>query len=257
MSVGSSQLVFYASSGMPINDTYRSGGDINSGIRVIFNDLDSSTTITTYSTDRRDINTLTVSGWNNSHSVIGESITVSGTGHFTGSSTFSGILCAKLSHTTGVGSVVISGTSQNRVGIIPVNESGFQRPFYLATASSSSSTTRYEKVFLKNNNKSDTLTYAKVLATGVGLGSIITSYGLENGKSVDPSGVGVEQSVANRLTAPSYVSSYGSGVSGVWPSGTGNLEPTAYQGVWLKLSLAQNQLVDSARYNLRGSGYTS
>ena len=59
----------------------------------MFNDLDASTTITTYSSDIRDINTLTVSGWNNSHTVIGESITVSGTGHFTGSSTFSGIFC--------------------------------------------------------------------------------------------------------------------------------------------------------------------
>jgi len=96
-----------------------------------------------------------------------------------------------------------------------------------------------------------------VLATGIGLGSILINYALENGKSVNPSGIGVEESVANRLTAPSNVGGYGSGVSGVWPSGTGNLEPTAYQGIWLRLTLDQDQLVNSARYNLRGSGYTS
>ena len=75
MAIGSSQLVFYASSGMPINDTYRSGGDINSGIRVLFTDLDDSTTITTYSSDRRDQNTVLVSGWNNSQNVVAVSYT--------------------------------------------------------------------------------------------------------------------------------------------------------------------------------------
>ena len=134
MAIGSSQLVFYASSGMTINDTYRSGGDINSGIRVLFTDLDDSTTITTYSSDRRDQNTVLVSGWNNSQNVVGESIEVDGTGRTVGSTTFSGILCAKLEHATGTGTITISGTNENVVGRIPIRETGFQRPFYLASS---------------------------------------------------------------------------------------------------------------------------
>ena len=118
MAVINNNLVFYASSGMPINDTYRSGGEINSGIRVMFTDLDDSTTITTYSNDIRDQNTVLISGWNNSQAVIGESIDVDGTGHTTGSSTFSGILCAKLEHATGTGTITISGTNENIVGRI-------------------------------------------------------------------------------------------------------------------------------------------
>jgi len=253
MGVGSAQIVFYASSGMPINDTYRSGGDINSGIRVLFNDLNDSTTITTYSSDRRDQNTLIVSGWNNAQSVITESIAIDGTGRTVGSTTFSGLLCAKLSHATGTGTIVVSGTDQNTVGRIPIRESGFQRPFYLAEAGGGK--TLYEKIYMKNNNSFSTLFTASVVATGRNLVDIIT-WGLEDGKSVFPSGDGVEESVANRVTAPSNVSSYGSGVSGVWPSGTGNLEPTAYQGIWLKATLASAQVIDGS-YFLQGSGYTS
>jgi len=253
MAVGSSQIVFYASSGMPINDTYRSGGDINSGIRVLFNDLNDSTTITTYSLDPRDQNTLIISGWNNSQAVVSESIDVDGTGRTAGSTTFSGILCAKLEHATGTGTIVVSGTNENILSTIPIRETGFQRPFYLAVAGGGK--TLYEKIYMKNNNSSSTLSTASVVATGRNLVDII-SWGLEDGKSVFPSGDGVEESVANRLTAPSNVSSYGSGVSGVWPSGTGNLEPTAYQGIWLKATLASAQVIDGI-YSLRGSGYTS
>ena len=255
MPIASSQLVFYASSGMPINDTYRSGGDINSGIRIMFNDLDASTTITTYSSDIRDINTLTVSGWNNSHTVIGESITVSGTGHFTGSSTFSGILGAKLSHATGLGNITVSGTSQNNIGTVYVNESGFQRSFYLAEAGGSPKTF-YEKVFIKNNSQSTELSLAYVRSTGTGLMNTKIIYGLENGKALAPSGAGVEESVANRLTAPSNVSSYGSGVSGVWPSRAGSLLPTDYQGIWLKYSLDADEIAYGPYY-IDISGFSS
>ena len=255
MAVINNNLVFYASSGMPINDTYRSGGDINSGIRVLFTDLDDSTTITTYSSDRRDQNTVLVSGWNNSQNVVGESIDVDGTGRTVGSVTFSGILCAKLEHATGTGTITISGTNENVVGRIPIRETGFQRPFYLASSAGGATKTLYEKIYLKNNNTSSTLLSAKIVATGRNLVDVIT-IGLEDGKALGLSGVGVEQSVANRTTAPSEVSSYGSGITGVWPSGTGKLLPTDYQGVWLKAVLPANSIFDSY-YTLSGSGYSS
>ena len=96
---------------------------------------------------------------------------------------------------------------------------------------------------------------AKIVATGRNLVDVIT-IGLEDGKALGLSGVGVEQSVANRTTAPSEVSSYGSGITGVWPSGTGKLLPTDYQGVWLKAVLPANSIFDSY-YTLSGSGYSS
>ena len=62
MAVDAGQLIIYASSGMPENDSTVTGGDINSGIRLQFDDLDASTTVTAYSSSRIDRNTLTVYG---------------------------------------------------------------------------------------------------------------------------------------------------------------------------------------------------
>ena len=259
MSVSAGQLIFYASSGMPEDDSTVTGGDINSGIRLQFDDLEASTTIVAYSTSNVDINTLTVYGRNNAGSIVNEAITVSGTGlSLGGSTTFSGIFKATLSHATGFGLITVSGSSQNVVAKIPINESGFRLPFYAATSAAGSSKTFYEKVFVKNRSGSSTLNTANVIQIAdTGVSSKIT-FGLENGKSCPGpfllSGVGPTGLVANRLTVPSHVDSFGSGTSGVWPSGTGNLEPTAYQGVWLKLSLDAGEGKLDSFYEINASG---
>ena len=259
MAVDAGQLIIYASSGMPEDDSAVTGGDINSGIRLQFDDLDASTTVTAYSSSRIDRNTLTVYGRNNAGSIVNEDITVSGTGlSLAGSTTFSGIFKASLSHSTGVGVVTVSGTSQNIVATIPINESGFRLPFYAATADAGSSKTFYEKVFVKNRSGASTLNAANVIqVSDTGVSSKIT-FGLENGKACPGpfllSGVGPTGLVANRLTVPSHVDSFGSGTSGVWPSGTGNLEPTAYQGIWLKLSLDAGEGKIDSFYEIDASG---
>ena len=259
MSVSAGQLIFYASSGMPEDDSTVTGGDINSGIRLQFDDLEASTTIVAYSTSNVDINTLTVYGRNNAGSIVNEAITVSGTGlSLGGSTTFSGIFKATLSHATGFGLITVSGSSQNVVAKIPINESGFRLPFYAATSAAGSSKTFFEKVFVKNRSGSSTLNTANVIQIAdTGVSSKIT-FGLENGKSCPGpfllSGVGPTGLVANRLTVPSHVDSFGSGTSGVWPSGTGNLEPTAYQGVWLKLSLDAGEGKLDSFYEINASG---
>ena len=259
MSVSAGQLIFYASSGMPEDDSTVTGGDINSGIRLQFDDLEASTTIVAYSTSNVDINTLTVYGRNNAGSIVNEAITVSGTGlSLGGSTTFSGIFKATLSHATGFGLITVSGSSQNVVAKIPINESGFRLPFYAATSAAGSSKTFYEKVFVKNRSGSSTLNTANVIQIAdTGVSSKIT-FGLENGKACPGpfllSGVGPTGLVANRLTVPSHVDSFGSGTSGVWPSGTGNLEPTAYQGVWLKLSLDAGEGKLDSFYEINASG---
>ena len=212
-----------------------------------------------YSTSNVDINTLTVYGRNNAGSIVNEAITVSGTGlSLGGSTTFSGIFNAPLSHATGFGLITVSGSSQNVVAKIPINESGFRLPFYAATSAAGSSKTFYEKVFVKNRSGSSTLNTANVIQIAdTGVSSKIT-FGLENGKSCPGpfllSGVGPTGLVANRLTVPSHVDSFGSGTSGVWPSGTGNLEPTAYQGIWLKLSLDAGEGKLDSFYEINASG---
>ena len=257
MGVADGQVVIYAASGMPEDDSSITGGDINSGIRLKFTDLMAPATIVAYSSSRADLNTLTVYGKNTGGSIVNEEIEVSGTGlSIAGSTSFSGILKATLSHVTGVGTITVSGSSENIITTIPINESGFRSPFYGAQAAVGAKTL-YEKVFVKNNSGSSSITPAAMVAfSGGGVASSKIVYGLENGKSVDPSGAGVEESVANRTIAPSNVGVYSSGTSGVWPSGTGNLEPTAYQGIWLKLSLDAGGGPFSAPYSIECSGMT-
>ena len=61
--------------------------------------------------------------------------------------------------------------------------------------------------------------------------------------------------MANRLTVPSsYIDHFGSGTSGIWPSGSGNLGPTSYQGVWLKLSLDAGAGALNSFYQIEQSG---
>ena len=77
---------------------------------------------------------------------------------------------------TGTGTVVVSGTNENILSTIPIRETGFQRPFYLAVAGGGK--TLYEKIYMKNNNSSSTLSAASVVATGRNLVDII-SWGLD------------------------------------------------------------------------------
>lgn len=254
MAVGTRHIVFYGASGVSNDNTGRIGGEIDSGIRIAFTNITSNTTVTTWSTDKRDRNTLKVYGWNSSSAGATETIEVSGTGRFVGSTTWSGILgAAVIEHATGVGTVIVSGTSQRIIGRIPIHESGFRAPFWGVSGVTASSTDYYEKIFVKNNNNVSTLQDATLIQPVGGLSTLMT-YGLEDGKSVDPSGAGTEESVATRLVAPLNVSSYGSGSSGVWPSGTGNLEPTAYQGVWLKLTLPALYTTTTGVYSIACSG---
>ena len=84
--------IFYASQNMPEDDSSASGGDINSGIRIAMETLDTPTTITAYSASNSDINTVSVYGRNTAGVTINETINVSGTGTSDpGSTTFSGI----------------------------------------------------------------------------------------------------------------------------------------------------------------------
>ena len=252
--------IFYASQNMPEDDSSASGGDINSGIRIAMETLDTPTTITAYSASNSDINTVSVYGRNTAGVTINETINVSGTGTSDpGSTTFSGIFKATLAHATGYANITVSGTSQNVVGTIPIYESGFRAPFYKATASAGSSKDFYEKIFIKNVNASTTIYDSKIVQIAdTGLSSQIT-FAIEEGRSSPTpfahSGIGVTGEVANRLTVPSsYIDHFGSGTSGIWPSGSGNLGPTSYQGVWLKLSLDAGAGALNSFYQIEQSG---
>ena len=250
MAVVASNLVMYSAANMPQDDSTTSGGAIDSGVRVTFTDPSSAAQLIIFSSSASDTSqTLALTGSNAAGSVISESMSLNGTSNVTSSNTFGRVLTAYLS-ATGVGDVTVSGNGINKVAEIPIGETGFLRPFYDATASLSTTKTLYEKIFVKNNNTSSTLNSATLIpVAATGLASNIT-YGIENGKASP-------QSVTDRTTVPTGVDSFGSGSSGVYPNGTGELTPHDYQGVWLKLSLAASESSANSFYEIQVSGTTT
>ncbi len=250
MAVISDNLVLYASANMPQNDSNTSGGSINSGVRVTFSDPSPAAQVIVFSSSASDTSqTLALVGRNPAGSIVTESLSLDGTTNVTSSNTFERLLTADLS-AGAVGVITVSGNGVNKIADIPIGESGFLRPFYDATSSASSSKTLYEKIFVKNNNTSSTLDGATLIpVAATGLASQIT-YGMENGK-------GSPQSVSDRTTAPTGVDTFGSGASGVYPNGTGNLVAHDYQGFWLKLSLEANESAINSFYDIQVSGTTS
>ncbi len=62
------------------------------------------------------------------------------------------------------------------------------------------------------------------------------------------------ESIANRLTLPTGVPAYGSGLSGV-PGA--NINPSSYQGLWLKLSLVAGEAAVYSFYEIQVQGGTT
>lgn len=244
MSVVASDIVVYAAQNMPSNDLTTAGGDINSGIRVVFTDIESNSIIYAYSSDNSDSGTLTVTGRDAAGIIVSENIGLSGTTTVSGSQVFERVLASTLD-TQAIGTIGVSGATF--VGSVYPTESGFQRAFYDATANSTggSDKTLYEKVFVKNNNDTLALQAATITEVSTGLYSII-SFGLE--KSLN-----YTESVANRTIAPTGVTTYGSGASGV---ATSNLTPLDAQGVWLKMELVAGTSSTNSFYRLQVEGTT-
>lgn len=252
MSVVASDIVVYGTQNMPQDDLSTAGGAINSGIRVVFDDIQLNSIIYSSSSSASDSGNLSVTGRDAAGILISESIGLSGTSTVSGSQVFERIIACSVD-TVAVGDISVSGgipsgvPTKTSIGTIYSNESGFQRIFYDATANSlgGSDKTLYEKVFVKNNNSTTALQAATITEVSNGLYNIIT-FGLEKSLNYD-------ESVANRLNAPTGVTSYGDGASGVAGS---NLTALDAQGVWVKLFLANGSSSQNSFYRLQVEGTT-
>ena len=246
MSVSGADLVIYNSLDNPLSDTTTAGGDINSYMRATFDDPTSAATMTFVSTSALDTQNISVTGRDTAGDIKSETLGLSGTTTITSSHTYGRILVCGLSSGC-AGVVTVSGSSVNKLTDIPAAESGFRRPFYDATATTSASKTLYEKVFIKNNNSASTLNNATLIEVSSGLYSSI-EFGLENDKKS-------LQTVSNRTTAPTGIGGgFGSSSSGLVGS---NLTAGDYQGVWLKLSLSAGEAATNSYYQVQVSGTTA
>jgi hypothetical protein len=249
MSVSGADLVVYMSNNKPTSDSTLAGGDINSYIRATFDDPSSTVVINFSSTSALDIQNVSVTGRNAGGSITSETIALNGTSTVATSNTYERILTCVLS-SGAAGIVTASGNGVNKLTDIPATESGFCRPFYDATASSSVSKTLYDKVFVKNNNGTSTLNNATLIEVSSGLYTKI-DFGLEDIQNSS-------QTVANRTTAPTGLGG-GDLLYGVGPSGMVGDELVAgnYQGVWLELSLSAGEAATNSYYQVQVSGTTA
>ena len=246
MAVSGADLVIYMTNNKPTSDSSIAGGNINSYIRATFDDPSSTVAVNFSSTSALDVQDVSVTGRNAGGSITSETIGLSGTTTVATSNTYERILTCVLS-SGAAGVVTASGDGVNKLTDIPATESGFCRPFYDATASSSTSKTLYDKVFVKNNNSTSTLNNATLIEVSSGLYSSI-EFGLEKDKKS-------AQTISNRTSVPTGID----GGFGAGPSGMGDDELTAgdYQGVWLKLSLSAGEAATNSFYQVQVSGTTA
>jgi len=197
MSITANDLVFYASANMPQDDSSPAGGDINTGLRVVFEDIPVTGIVRAVSNSAADSGNLTVVGRNNVGVIVSDTFGLSGTTPVSGTQVFERVLVATVD-ALATGNITLSEpvSSSSGIGTIYANESGFLRPFYDATAEpfGGSNKVLYEKVFLKNNNSVNTLLNANITEISSGLFSII-DFGLEKSQQY-------VEFVGNRTTAP-------------------------------------------------------
>lgn len=248
MPVSSSDIVFYASDNMPQDDVSVAGGDINSGLRVVFTDIVATDIVEAVSTNTGDVQFVSVFGRNVSGIAQTDTFALSGTTLVSGSLPFERILKITID-SLALGTITFrDAAGDTGIASIPIGETGIIRPFINATADAFGGSDKvfYNKVFLKNNNVVSVLQSATITESVTGIYNI-TQFGLEKTSQYT-------ESVATRLTAPTGVTSYGSGVSGL--PGT-NLDPLEYQGVWLQLTANDGEAATNSFYQMLVQGVTT
>jgi hypothetical protein len=154
MSVTSTDIVIYAAQNMPVDDTSTAGGAVNSGIRVVFDDIVATDTVSVSGSSASDTGNITITGRSAAGAVVTDTFAMSGTSLVAGTQSFERILIAQTA-AAAVGTVRVQDTSTSAaIGTIAVAESGFRRPFYDATANAAggAAKTLYEKCFIANNH---------------------------------------------------------------------------------------------------------
>lgn len=257
MSVVSTDLVFYASANMPEDDSSSNGGAIDETTKVIFTDIAATDTIAGSSSLSEDDGVaITVTGRLSTGEITTDVIGITGTATQEGSGAveFERILKAEVTTGSNHGTITISrfDGSLTEIGTMPSGVTAFRRPFYGAVANASGGDDKdlYEKIFLKNNNTTNALLDAYVIATADP--SALLGFDLEDSMNDN-------NSTTDRTTAPAGGDMVGSPTFADTPvavPGT-NLGVGSGIGVWLYLDLNAGTAAAKTTYTLTASGSTT
>jgi hypothetical protein len=249
MSVTADQIIVFAATYMPENDTDVCGGAINSGVRVVFDDIVATDQVEIYSSDTSDSGTINITGRDGAGIIQTSSMAISGTTIATLPQTFERILKIVYQQAP-VGVITVrSQDADTIIATLASGVTGIRRPFYDATANAAggANKTLYEKVYIMNTNPTTALTNVQVTEVSSGLYSKI-DFGLEN--SLNSTGT-----ISDRTTTPTGVSGYGNGPSGIIEGG--NLPNLQYQGMWLRLQLNAGDAAQNSFYQFQVTGTTT
>lgn len=249
MAIQSSELIFYNSANMPLTDSTTTGGAIDTNRRPAFTQMSSNAALEIVSGNAGDTTQVaTVSVRDPAGAIDHEGVTLNGTTEVDYSTlgTVERILRLELDGTA-AGTVTLRANGGTPVfGHIPPGELGFTLMFYDSASDPSTTETRYEKIFARNESaESKTLNNAVVRLVTDNTGVI--NIDLES--SVDGS-----EAVANRQVEPSNL-------VGVW-TGTGSdiavpgnaLAVNEGIGIWARQSLSAGNAPIKNTFTVRIAG---
>lgn len=244
MSVAQADLKAYQAANMPEDDVSAAGGAIVTTGLVEFTPMAANDTLEAVSDNAADTMNLTIVGRAAGGAIVSETRALTGTstvGFVT--NTLERVLKIILA-SAAAGTVTVRRSSAGpTVVAIPAGKTSVRRLFY-DSASEAGSTTRYEKIFLKNENGTDTLNSAAVELTADPSSAI--RVGVAAAK--DDSG-----SVANRKTSPG-VTFVDDGVSQSVPGGT--LAAGEAIGVWVEMVRGAGAAPVKSTFTVQLSGTT-
>ena len=252
MSVVANDIRIYAAVNMPEDNSSTVGGAVNTGIRVVFEDVHVTGPIKCSGDNTAGTGNLFVRGRNTAGSIISETVAINGTGFINTTNSYERLLDMRLNHSMS-GSVVTTYSNITGALIATLQEgvSGVRRPFYDAAADSAggSSRTFYEKVFVTNQNDVNALLSAQITEVASGLNSEIDfaiESGTEGGQTV-PRRTGID-------SVPTGVTVFGAGATNF--PGT-DLGANENRGMWLQMTLAAGASATNSFYQFQVTGNTT
>ena len=225
MSILASELKAYQAANMPEDDTATVGGAIAPTGLVEFTDVAANDDLEALSDDAADTMNLTITGRNAAGAIVSETKALTGV---------TAVIFSTLGVIERVLKIVLASAAAGTVTVrrsvagatvvaIPAGKTSVRRMFY-DSASEAGSTTRYEKLFMKNENATLTLNSAALELTADPAATIR----IGGAPAVDDTAT-----AANRKTAPASVTFVDDGVSQSVPGGV--LAAGSGIGVWAEM----------------------
>ena len=253
MAVVQSDIVAYAAANKPTDDTSTNGGAIDDDERVVFTDLAANDDIEVVSDNAGDTTqNITVTARNAGGETVSEQVQLNGTTPVVLSTmgVVQRIQRALLdADCTGTVTVRRQGDAGD-VADIPPGERGFRRLFIDAVSDSGSAKDYYEKIFIKNNNGTDSFLNVTISESADPTTQVTFTLATNKDDSATST---------NRVTAPDTADTDPDTFDNTAKSvpGSGHLAAGEAIGVWVELALTAGNAPIESTWSVQAAGSTA